>query len=247
MISVCIATHNGARFVAEQLRSIMNQLHAGDEVIVSDDGSTDNTLKIISSLNDNRIHLYHYNRPATSYTGKLRDCYYIRGNFENALRHAQGDYIFLADQDDLWLPSKVDRMVSALADCDMAICDCRVADSALNVIDGSFLQGRRLTDNVWHYIARTYFLGCTMAFTKHFLEKALPFPDLPLTHDAWLLLVSTCGFRFATIREPLMIYRRHDGNVSSATRKSTNPFSFKLKYRWYMLLGHILHAKKITP
>lgn len=245
MISVCIATHNGARYLATQLQSILSQLNDGDEVIVSDDGSTDNTGEIISALHDDRIRLIHYQRPASSFTGKLRDCYNVRGNFANALRYTNGDYIFLSDQDDVWLPSKVDTMVKALAHCDLAISDCKVADSQLNVIDDSFLQGRKLTDNAWHYVAHTYFLGCTMAFTKSFLEKALPFPELPITHDAWLLLVSTRGFKLGTVNEPLMIYRRHTGNLSSATQKSTNSLAFKLKYRLYMALAYILHAKKL--
>lgn len=95
MISVCMATYNGEEYIKEQLESILCQLGEMDEIIISDDGSTDNTLNIIESYNDSRIKI-HIN------TGKHGFVY----NFENALQKAKGEYIFLSDQDDIWLPEK---------------------------------------------------------------------------------------------------------------------------------------------
>ena len=96
MISVCIATYNGARYIGEQLASILKQLSAEDEVVVSDDGSTDGTLDIVRSFNDRRIRIVD---------GPRRHSPTL--NFEWALRNAKGEYIFLADQDDVWLPDKL--------------------------------------------------------------------------------------------------------------------------------------------
>ena len=90
MISVCMATYNGEKFVCQQLRSITAQLGTADEVIVSDDGSTDSTLAVIESMGDSRIKTIEGPRRRSPVW-----------NFENALRHAKGDYIFLADQDDV--------------------------------------------------------------------------------------------------------------------------------------------------
>ena len=95
MISVCIATYNGEKYLREQLDSILPQLAESDEVIVSDDGSTDGTIDLITSLNDPRIKI-------VSNSGRKG---YV-GNFENALKHTTGDYIFLSDQDDIWYPNK---------------------------------------------------------------------------------------------------------------------------------------------
>ena len=92
MISVCIATYNGEKYIKEQLLSILPQLGKKDEVIISDDHSTDNTLDIVKGLNDNRIKIVMNNREK-GYTS----------NFENALSYAIGDYIFLSDQDDIWM------------------------------------------------------------------------------------------------------------------------------------------------
>ena len=105
MISVCIATYNGAPYITEQLASICAQLSDNDEIIVSDDGSTDGTLDVVRAFGDPRIRIVH-NQSQRCYTA----------NFENALRYAQGDYIFICDQDDVWLPKKVETIVHYLRD-----------------------------------------------------------------------------------------------------------------------------------
>ena len=86
MISVCMASYNGAIFIKQQAVSILNQLGLEDELIISDDGSKDNTLEILASLNDSRIKIYHHSAP-----------HGVVSNFENAIKHASGDYIFLSD------------------------------------------------------------------------------------------------------------------------------------------------------
>src|SRR6266702_1070934 len=95
-ISVCMATHNGARYIRQQLETILFQLGPDDEVVVSDDSSTDETIAIIKSFADQRIRLFENN---TFYSSIF--------NFENALRRATGDIIVLSDQDDIWLDNKI--------------------------------------------------------------------------------------------------------------------------------------------
>ena len=103
-ISVCMATYNGAEFIVEQLKSILAQLPESSEVVIADDGSTDATLNLIHSLGDARIRVI-----ATEGT-RLGPIY----NLERALASATGEVIFLSDQDDVWLPEKVDRCLAAL-------------------------------------------------------------------------------------------------------------------------------------
>ena len=117
MITVCIATFNGEKYIREQLNSILFQLSLQDEVIVSDDGSTDNTISIIKSFNDKRIKIIdgvHRHSPTL--------------NFENALKEAKGDYIFLADQDDVWKDDKVKICLKWLQHYDCIISDAEVTD-----------------------------------------------------------------------------------------------------------------------
>lgn len=112
-----MATYNGGKYIREQVDSILNQNFEENkdveiELIVSDDGSTDNTLEILSSYEDERIKVFrHANRRHYKYLNATRKC---KCNFENAIRNAGGDYIFLTDQDDVWYPWKIDRQLSML-------------------------------------------------------------------------------------------------------------------------------------
>ena len=99
MVSVCMATKNGAKFIREQLDSILAQLDPSDEIIISDDASTDETISLIESYNDNRIRLL-----------KNKLSVGISRNFEISLNVSKGEFIFLADQDDVWAPNKVEVM-----------------------------------------------------------------------------------------------------------------------------------------
>ncbi len=98
MVSVCIATYNGEHYLREQLDSILAQIGKEDEVVISDDSSTDGTLALIESYHDPRIRVLHHDPNLVTTTFPLDRPTH---NFENALRHAKGDILFLADQDDV--------------------------------------------------------------------------------------------------------------------------------------------------
>lgn len=225
MISVCIATYNGARYIGEQLASILNQLSAEDEVVVSDDGSTDGTIDIVRSLNDRRIRIVD---------GPRRHSPTL--NFEWALRNAKGEYIFLADQDDVWLEGKVRRCVEELKMCDCVVSDARVTDSLLNTTSESLFQlmhvrRGRLSNLLW----RNGYTGCCMAFKREVLSKALPFPtDIPM-HDIWIgNVVAFCG-RLHFIDDRLLLFRRHDTAASCNGKGSKYSLWQKLSFRWHTL------------
>ena len=103
MNTVCIATYNGEKYIKEQIDSILLQIASDDEIVISDDGSSDDTINIINSLNDKRIHLYINE-------GK----HGFKSNFENAIKRAMGNYIFMSDQDDVWFPNKYNAILSYL-------------------------------------------------------------------------------------------------------------------------------------
>ena len=110
MISVCIATYNGENYIRQQLMSILPQLSEDDEIVVSDDHSSDRTNEVIMSINDPRIHLFTHDATIEPIFTIDRSTY----NFANALSHAKGDIIFLCDQDDYWLPEKVKTMATKM-------------------------------------------------------------------------------------------------------------------------------------
>lgn len=225
MISVCIATYNGARYIAEQLASILKQLSAEDEVVVSDDGSTDGTIDIVRSFNDRRIRIVD---------GPRRHSPTL--NFEWALRNAKGEYIFLADQDDVWLEGKVTRCVEELQKCDCVVSDARVTDSFLNTTSESLFQlmhvkRGRLSNLLW----RNGYTGCCMAFKREVLSKALPFPtDIPM-HDIWIGNVAAFCGRLHFINDCLLLFRRHDTAASCNGKRSNYSLWQKLSFRWHTL------------
>ena len=225
MISVCIATYNGARYIGEQLASILPQLSAEDEVVVSDDGSTDGTIDIVRSLNDRRIRIVD---------GPRRHSPTL--NFERALRNAKGDYVFLADQDDVWLEGKVRRCVEELQKCDCVVSDARVTDSCLNTTSESLLKlmhvrRGRLSNLLW----RNGYTGCCMAFRREVLSKALPFPtDIPM-HDIWIGNVAAFCGRLRFIDDRLLLFRRHDATASCNGKGSTFSLWQKLMFRLHTL------------
>lgn len=226
LTSVCMTTFNGERHIAAQLASILQSPRVG-EVLVSDDGSTDRTLEIVRSFADPRIRVLQGPR-----AGLIR-------NFESVLGAARGEYIFLADQDDVWSGRKVDAMLHALQNADLVVSDCTVVAADLQHLHPSFFALRGSGPGLLKNLARNSYLGCCMAFRRSVLERALPFPpDVPM-HDWWIGLVAE---RFGSVRflaEPLLQYRRHGGNASSTAERSTA--AWRRRFTWRIsLVAHLL-------
>lgn len=218
MISVCIASYNGGLYIKEQLDSILSQIGESDELIVSDDNSTDNTVDVIKSINDNRIILLNNS------TG-----HGVNYNFENALRHAKGDYIFLADQDDVWLPGKVAKCVAALEDADCVVHDATVVDSNLEVHEESFFKSRNSGKGFIKNIYKNTYLGCCMAFKSKILKDALPIPKTKsFYHDNWIGGIADLKYNLVFLPEKLILFRRHDHNTSSTANDSNYSFTTQL-------------------
>ena len=222
-LSVCMATYNGATYLPAQLSSILQQLQADDELVVVDDGSRDDTLAVLGNAADPRIRVHrneHNLGPAQS--------------FGRALSLASGDVIFLADQDDLWLPGKVPAMLQALRDTDLVVSDCSVTDESLTLVHPSFFQLRGSGPGLYRNLARNSYLGCCIALRRELLACALPFPDRVPMHDWWLGLVAETFGRPAFLPQALMLYRRHGANASSAGEPSRAGWFQQLRWRGQM-------------
>lgn len=234
MISVCMATYNGERYLAEQLDSILPQLESSDELIISDDGSTDGTVGLIRRMADSRICILENNSR----------CY--TSNFENALRHARGDHIFLSDQDDIWHPDKVKIVLRYLERYDFVMTNARIVDSTGKMLHESRNALLPIGTGFLRNLAKTYYLGCCMAFRRRVLQAALPFPpnrELCL-HDAWIALLAELCFRTHLCDECLVDYRMHAHNFSSGAMAITNSFRRMIQIRWY-LLKETLRRKRL--
>ena len=223
-ISVCIATYNGEKYIKEQLTSILSQLNQEDEIIISDDGSKDNTIRIIKSFNDKRIKIVQN-------TGK----HGVVPNFENALKYASGDYIFFSDQDDIWASNKVKRCIEVLQNHDLVIHNSLIMDGKGNVSDIDFFSLRKSRKGYWRNLYKNSYVGSCMAFKKELLPFILPFPKHILWHDMWIGLMAEKKGHTTFIPDKLIFYRRHGNNASATAEKSSYSFPFQLKYRLQML------------
>lgn len=227
MISVCMATYNGEKYIGEQLASILKQLGPDDEVIISDDGSKDKTKVLVDSFEDNRIRYY-----------KNRNKHGFTHNFENALLLAHGDYIFLSDQDDIWMDNKVSTVMKALEKADFVTHDCITVDSNWKIISESRFKDFNMNSGFLNHLIKSRFLGCCMAFNRQLLDFAIPFPenDFLVEHDIWLAAVAFLYFKTVLIQQPLIYYRRHSNNVSGGGFTEGYSLKIKLKKRCYRLL-----------
>jgi len=211
VISVCMATYNGEKYIYEQTRSILDQLAAGDELIVSDDGSTDNTISVLESFKDHRIKIFRNE----GNKGPV-------GNFQNALENASGNYIFLADQDDVWFDNKIAVMVSYLDKYDVVNCDCEIVDNNLATLKESFFEHHHSGTGFIKNFKRNTYMGNSMAFKKALLPVILPFPPNIPNHDLWIGVVADLFYKPYFIPQILGLHRRHDSNAS-------NTFDIKIK------------------
>lgn len=232
MITVCVASFNGANYIGAQLESILASSLV-TEVIVSDDGSLDNTATIIDSFEDPRLRLVAGPKEG------------IVSNFEFLLSLASGDYIFLSDQDDIWLPDKVEVMLLRLQEADLVVCNCAVVDKELTVLHRSFFDLRDSGPGFVKNIYKNSYLGCCLAFRKSLLRHALPFPARLPMHDWWLGLIAEAFGRTAFVSTPLTLYRRHGANASATSEVSRVPWLKQVRWRATLLRCLILRRLEI--
>ena len=232
--SVCMATCNGELFIAKQLQSILLQNMPVDEIIISDDSSTDKTIEIIKSFTDDRIVLLENN--------KFKNPIF---NFENALKKAKGKYIFLADQDDLWDRCKVNVVSKLLETYDLVINDATIIDASDLVLADSYFKFRNSGPGILRNFYRNTYLGCCMAFNRKILTRSLPFPvDIPM-HDIWIGMIAELSGKTCFCKERLTFYRKHDSNISpTIIGKSSYKFLRQVKFR-YNLLKELLRRSMV--
>lgn len=223
MISVCIATYNGEKFIKNQLESILYQLSNDDEVIISDNCSSDKTVQIIESFKDKRIKLLIFEKKN------------IALNFENALNNSIGDIIFLADQDDVWLKGKVEVCLQGLETVDLVLTNAVIVDENLKKTNSSFFEYRKTTKGLLKNIYKNTYVGSCMAFRRCILKKALPFPGKIAMHDCWIGLVAELYGSITHIDQTFLLYRRHSNNASNSSVKTSNSIIKILSIRLWLI------------
>lgn len=221
-IDIALATWNGERYLPAMLESIAAQTFANWRLVVRDDGSTDGTRAIVEAF-------------ARRFPGRVewltddRGRLGAAGNFAAAALACRADYVAFADQDDVWLPEKLELTMASMAATERRLgagvpvavhTDLRVVDEALNEIAPSFVRymkfdpvaGARLE----RLLVRNVATGCTMLCNRALIEMALPLPPGAVIHDWWCALVAACFGALEFVDVPTMLYRQHAANTIGA-------------------------------
>lgn len=212
-ISIAMSVYNGSRFLKEQIESILCDLVEGDEIILVNDASTDNSESIIKTINSPFIK-YFENRSNLG----------ITSSFEKAMRMASNEYIFLCDQDDIWIKGRREIVTHLFKNNPKALIvmsDAEVIDETGLLLAPSFqaLRGG-FKPNFTPNLIKNRYLGCSMSFRRKLLDYIIPIPREVPMHDIWIGAIGCILGQVCYYPYPLIKYRRHANNVSPSTRRS---------------------------
>jgi glycosyltransferase involved in cell wall biosynthesis len=204
-VSVVMAVYNGSKFLLAQVMSIASQLEPGDELIVVDDASSDNSVALLAELNLPYLRIYTNSENQG-----------VKRTFERGLRLAREEIIFLSDQDDIWLPGKRSAFVAQFErkpSILVVISDAEVIDADGNVIAKSFMAVRHgFKGGVAATLVRNRYMGCAMAVRRSLLRIALPIPRGVPMQDIWLGILGRLQGEVVYLSTPYIKYRRHSMN-----------------------------------
>ncbi|MFC5930740.1 glycosyltransferase family 2 protein [Cryobacterium melibiosiphilum] len=227
-LSVALCTHNGARYLEEQLLSILNQSVPPQQIVVSDDASTDDTLAVL-----NRAMAAWQQAHSDVVVELLVLCNEralgVTANFEQALAACTGVLIALSDQDDVWLPGRLERMLAEFArrpTLQLVNADARLVDAegaplgltlldtlGISAADRAAVHSGRAIDAL---LRRNIVTGATLMVSRVLVEAARPFPAA-WVHDEWLAIVAALTGPMDLLEEPLTDYRQHGANQIGVT------------------------------
>jgi glycosyltransferase involved in cell wall biosynthesis len=222
-VSIAMATYNGADYVEEQLESFAAQTRLPDDLVVCDDGSSDGTLALLEH--------FAARAPFPVRVEANPQRLFTTANFERALSLCSGEIIFLADQDDVWMSQKIERLTDFLskhAEVGAVFSNGEVVDAQLRPMqhelwDGLWFgakeqalvrAGRELEVFLKHVVAA----GTTLAFRGCYRDLYLPLPQLRHCHDAWIAFLIAAVSSCAIVEESLIQYRVHGSNQFGLAR-----------------------------
>ncbi len=224
-IECVLCAFNGAEHIKEQLESIAGQTCLPDRLIVCDDASTDSTVALVTEWSQSAAFPVEIlvNEPGL---GAVR-------NFEKALSLTEGDYIFFADQDDVWLPEKIELSLEQMKALEreygkdrpcLVHTDLTVVDRTLQVLHRSFMENQGIhhvygdEEQLLALMGQNFVTGCTMVINRALKEKALPFPKDIIMHDYWLALSAAMCGKIGFVATPTILYRQHGRNTVGAVK-----------------------------
>ncbi len=225
LISIAMCTYNGDRFIKEQLDSILNQTYKNLEIIICDDCSSDNTINIIKEYikNDNRIKFFK----------NKKNLGFVK-NFEQAISLCKGDFIALADQDDIWKINKLELFLNDINHNVLIYSDAILIDINGHEIGEELI--RRNSCLVSGKCNKAFFLsncvsGNTLMFKRELIEHILPIPEKISYHDIWIAFVASTYSTITYTDEAMTYYRRYADQVTNKPIVVYEKFSHKLEHK----------------
>lgn len=229
-VSIAMAVYNGEKYLNEQIDSIITQLLPQDEIVISYDNSTDNSFNIIKSYasRDHRIKYFKNNlKPG------------VVKNFENAVINCTGEIIFYSDQDDVWMPDKIKKVLKKFEDPNVTVVihDSSLTDRELNITHPSTFKLRNGNTSLFKNLIRLSYIGCCLAFRSDMKKVVLPIPTIYRSHDWWTGSICSCFGKMEKIDEALILHRLHENNVTPIKSPS---LGYKLSVRWIIFINLII-------
>lgn len=230
MIDILVAVYNGEKYLKEQLNSLINQTYKDINIIIRDDGSTDNSLDIIKE--------FKFEHPEKTTLIEGNPTKSAKNNFFELLNHAKSDYIMFCDQDDIWLENKVKLTLAKMQETEETygnsipvLChtDLKVVDKNLNELHKSFFKMQKFDitkTSLNRALVQNIVTGCTMMINKPLLDLAKNTnSENVIMHDWWLFLIASAFGRVEVVNSPTILYRQHGKNQLGAKRITNIKFS----------------------
>ena len=209
--SICMACYNGEKYIAKQIDSILKQIAENDELIIVDDCSTDNTVRVINDFEDKRIQLVCNNTNIG-----------VNKAFEKAIKKAKGTIIFMADQDDIWTENRYVIMTEKLKEKNVM---CVSGNSIAIDGEGNYID---------FYLGKAYYYGCAMAFHRNLDDIILPFPQKIESHDLWIAMAANLLKSNYHIDDVVLERRVHGSNASIVSRPLSKKIYSRIVFVWML-------------
>ncbi len=226
LVSVAMATYNGEKYIEDQIASIFSQTYKNIELVVVDDCSSDRTVELVNKLaRKNNIKLFKNEKNL----GLIK-------NFEKAISNCNGDYIALADQDDIWLKNKIEVLLNKIDGYSLVYTDAEIIDKNGKLTGESFsnrncLVGMDSSNKEYfqYNIFNPFVLGCTMLFNSNLKHFILPIKLNKFNHDRFITIIASQVNGISYVNQKLFYYRIHENNIT--IKKNQLTFSENLKKR----------------
>ena len=212
--SVAMAVYNGEKYLREQLDSILSQMGQEDELVISYDRSDDNTWNLINEYAENDERIVVLADPGSG----------VIDNFNHALAHCRGKYLFISDQDDIWINGKIDGMIRVLEEtgASLVVHNGVTINASGKVVSNDFFSEERIGPSLWKNFLKSRYSGCCMGFCRELADIVLPIPKDIDAYDRWFGLCAEAFGKIVFADDVWIKHRIHSENYTPTGSRSAS-------------------------